>query len=686
MAYACDKLYDEVIRKMMADLSTKVKVREIIVYLPCLTISDREEIEAKRDTAGNYCAMSVLIDNLRRRENWPSEFISALKKCEQRDLADRISKDYDRIRGIPTQRTKTEMSVAALPSPAPAPMAATPIPAVFPAEASATVTKATIHVVPHSSPALLTPSVETEVSALVSVPDAQVHTPASAHPAEPPLLVFAADARSPSQVTNPALTPSIGQSEFPVDAKESSKLGISGASLALIEAPALVPVLDMSVQPNHEPAHLAEPPLIVLPKSAMSSSPVSAPKVTPSVEQNKVLVIPRDTPTLDISGGLTNTAPSGHESSIAPILATNRASPSSQVNKHTTMSQSSASQKREVPLAISSSVKHPIQDTNPPRNDLPRDSQNNTIINQVRESVHTALSPNCQTQKTSQGRAQAPPSTSTDAVAGCLTNFSDLNEENFSKPGVLRGEEPFSVSTDLSLQISRVTMDNSPVQPAGPPAVPIPHRGEETFNTSVTTDNLMISSSTTTMLSQPVCDPVAPVQNSSHGAFRNGFPGGDCSSYPHQPVEDYYESLQAEPGTREHIVEFSEETSLKNLNAQPSSMVGQTITGLSHNSETVSLVLSDSEAQPSQKISHSIPRNNLCEQVMPAASLTSYAEPASATFQESELNASNQNNIPQLEQREEFHGVLHQFQSNSHLIAAAAIGMTALFVALRLKN
>lgn len=44
--------------------------------------------------------MSVLIDNLRRRENWPSEFISALKKCEQRDLADRISKDYDRIRGI----------------------------------------------------------------------------------------------------------------------------------------------------------------------------------------------------------------------------------------------------------------------------------------------------------------------------------------------------------------------------------------------------------------------------------------------------------------------------------------------------------------------------------------------------------------------------------------------------------
>ncbi|XP_026997777.1 mitochondrial antiviral-signaling protein [Tachysurus fulvidraco] len=682
MAYACDKLYDEVIRKMMADLSTKVKVREIIVYLPCLTISDREEIEAKRDTAGNYCAMSVLIDNLRRRENWPIEFISALKKCEQWDLADRISKDYDRIRGIPTQRTKTfvaSVSPASLPAPTPAPTAATPIPAVFPAEASATVTKATIHMVPHSSPALPTPSVETEVYALVS--DAQVHTPASAHPAVPP-QVFAADARSCSPVSAPALTPSIGQSVFPVDAKESSKLSISGASLALIEAPALVSVLDMSVQPNQEPADLAEPPLIVLPTDAMSSSPVSAPRVTPSVEQNKVLVIPRETPILDISSGLTNTAPSGHESSIAPMLPTTRASPSSQVNKHTTMSQSSASQKREVPLSISSSVKHPIQDSNPPGNDLPRDSQNNTTINQVGERVHTALSPNCQTQETSQARAQAPPSTSTDAVAGCLTNFSDSNEENFSKPGVLRGEEPFSVTTDLSLQISHVTMDNSSVQPAGPLAVPIPHRGEEPFNTSVTTDNLMISSSTTTFRSQSVS---APVQNSSPGAFRNGFPGEDSSSYPHQPVEDYYESLQAEQGTREHIVKFSEQPSLKNLNAQPSSMVRQTITGLSHNSETVSLVLSDSEAHPSQKISHSIPRNNSWEQVMPAASLTSYAEPASATFQESELNASSQNNIPQLEQREEFHGLQHRIKSNSHLIAAAAIGVTALFVALRLK-
>lgn len=41
MAYACDKLYNEVIRRMMAELARNVKVREIIVHLPCLTISDR---------------------------------------------------------------------------------------------------------------------------------------------------------------------------------------------------------------------------------------------------------------------------------------------------------------------------------------------------------------------------------------------------------------------------------------------------------------------------------------------------------------------------------------------------------------------------------------------------------------------------------------------------------------------
>lgn len=60
----------------------------------------QEEIEAKRETSGNYSAMILLLENLRRRENWPDQFISALQTCEQRALANVISEAYDNIRGI----------------------------------------------------------------------------------------------------------------------------------------------------------------------------------------------------------------------------------------------------------------------------------------------------------------------------------------------------------------------------------------------------------------------------------------------------------------------------------------------------------------------------------------------------------------------------------------------------------
>lgn len=302
-----------------------------------------------------------------------------------------------------------------------------------------------------------------------------------------------------------------------------------------------------------------------------------------------------------------------------------------------------------------------------------------TFSLQVGERVHTALLPNCQTQEPSHGRAQVSPSASSDAVAGCLTNFPDENEENFSKPGVLRGEEPLSVSSDISLQISNITMERSPVQPARPQAVPNSHRGDEQLNetVSVTTDNPMISSSTATLPTQCVSDSAAPVQNSIPRTLENGFPE-DSSSYPHQPVEDYYESLQIEPGTRVHVFEFSEEP-LQNLNDQPSSMVRQTTTCSSHNSETESLVWPVHEAQLNQEISQS-------KHTRPATSSATHTGSASATFQESELNVSGQTNIIQSEQTEESHGVLHRFQSNSHLIAAAAIGITALFVALKLKD
>ncbi|MCJ8730697.1 hypothetical protein PDJAM_G00187390 [Pangasius djambal] len=697
MAYAGDRMYNEVIRRKMGDLASKVRVREIIAHLPCLTLSDREEIEAKRETAGNYCAIMVLLDNLRRRENWPDQFISALRTCEQWALADELSEAYDRIRGIHTQRTATtatsapvllpaaSVSPAAPPAPVPAPAAAAPSPAPSPAEASATVTTATIHSVPHSTPPLLTPSLEasaqsatpspinsppgpypnivapglTEAPALVSAPDVPVHPPPeSAHHAEPPLPVLAPDAWPPSPVSAPTLTPNRGGSgaSAPINSPPESCSNI--ASPALTEGP----TLEVSVQPPRGPAHTDEPPLLVLAPNAMPPSPVSAPKVTPSVGQSEVPVGSRETPTLGIS-----------------LSAT---------------SQSSASpEKSKVPVAVvesSRSVKHPVQDTTPPGTVLAQDSQNNPTVSQVVERAHPAVSPNSQTQETSQGTAQASSSASPDAVAGC---FTAENEENFSKPGVLRGEEPYSVSSD-HLQISNMTTEHSPIQPARPQAVSNPHRAEEPVDVSVSisTDDLMISSSTTTVPTRRVSDPTAPVQNSTPRAVENSFPEGDSNSYPHQPVEDHYESfsqsLQNEPGTRVHIVEVSEGPSFQNLNGQPPSMVGPTAIGLSHNSESEGLVQSVSEHQSSWHIQGSsqyIKANNASELASPAAGLTTYAELAPSTFQESELNASGQINLPQSEQREESQGVLLRFQSKPHLIAAAAVGIAAVFVAWRLK-
>ncbi|XP_071385704.1 mitochondrial antiviral-signaling protein isoform X2 [Centroberyx affinis] len=99
MAFARDKLYNGYLRKKMALIATNVKAREIVPHLPCLTTSDREEIEAKRETSGNYAAMQHLLDCLRRRENWPEEFIAALEACEQREMVAEIRAEYNSLRG-----------------------------------------------------------------------------------------------------------------------------------------------------------------------------------------------------------------------------------------------------------------------------------------------------------------------------------------------------------------------------------------------------------------------------------------------------------------------------------------------------------------------------------------------------------------------------------------------------------
>ncbi|KAI9545859.1 hypothetical protein NQZ68_033341 [Dissostichus eleginoides] len=102
MSFASDKLYNGYLRQNMRTIVRRVQVREIMIHLPCLTSHDRENIEAKREVCGNEDGMVLLLDCLKRRENWPEQFIEALEACEHPFLAAGMRTEYDTLRGTNT--------------------------------------------------------------------------------------------------------------------------------------------------------------------------------------------------------------------------------------------------------------------------------------------------------------------------------------------------------------------------------------------------------------------------------------------------------------------------------------------------------------------------------------------------------------------------------------------------------
>ncbi|XP_061890635.1 mitochondrial antiviral-signaling protein isoform X2 [Entelurus aequoreus] len=136
MSFASDKLYNGYLRTNMPTIVSTVKVREMVVHLPCLTAHDRETIEAKRETCGNFDGMVLLLDCLKRRESWPEHFIRALEMCEHTSIAAEVRAEYDTLRGahtpddahLPVPETGAGLGqVAAPPSPPrPAPNATPP--------------------------------------------------------------------------------------------------------------------------------------------------------------------------------------------------------------------------------------------------------------------------------------------------------------------------------------------------------------------------------------------------------------------------------------------------------------------------------------------------------------------------------------------------------------------------------
>ncbi|XP_037552887.1 mitochondrial antiviral-signaling protein isoform X2 [Nematolebias whitei] len=124
MSFASDKLWNGYLRQNMSTIVSKVKVREIVPYLQCLTTHDRENIEAKRETNGNYDAMIVLLECLKRRENWAEQFIEGLEACEQSTLAAEMRAEYRALTGrnstdsgpVPSPTTVVRVHVHPAPS------------------------------------------------------------------------------------------------------------------------------------------------------------------------------------------------------------------------------------------------------------------------------------------------------------------------------------------------------------------------------------------------------------------------------------------------------------------------------------------------------------------------------------------------------------------------------------------
>uniref|UniRef100_A0A3P8W014 Pollen-specific leucine-rich repeat extensin-like protein 1 n=1 Tax=Cynoglossus semilaevis TaxID=244447 RepID=A0A3P8W014_CYNSE len=219
MSYASDKLYNGYLRRKMPTIVSKVKVREIIVHLPCLTAHDR----AKRENYGNFDSMVLLLDCLKRRENWPEQFIQALEECEHSSVAAEIRAEYDALRGVDNSGSSP----------------------------SATVTRAHVHPAPAASPVQesVTGSGDVATNAVVVQPTERAEaSPNSAPQASPPLKAPVqpqdpnstvqqpnnTDTFSPSDVVSPPETPhthrEITAHQEPEENSESDIQAITGVT------------------------------------------------------------------------------------------------------------------------------------------------------------------------------------------------------------------------------------------------------------------------------------------------------------------------------------------------------------------------------------------------------------------------------------------------------------------------
>lgn len=584
MSLTREQFYKMAIRPNMARFATDLKVGEILAHLPCLTISDRDEIEAKKSHSGNFNAVQTLLDNLRRRENWIDEFITALRNCEKEKLADEMSDIYDSIRGITSAPKPTD-------TPAPPSTGAT-----------ATVTTATVHTVPPTPPPLLIPPPG----------DSPVYSTAPSNPA--------------TQAPSPA------------------------------PAPSPVPVLQVpetqQVQQVHSPAPAPTPEPV---SQAEITPPVIAPPDVPSPIQSKVPThtgeaFTRTPVSRALDGlGFTITSTAG-ESPISTSGAQASTSNTSQIQLTRPCSPSQSSGNIQVQTEVKdmdTSEKLPVQDTNSPmrqeRTFQGPEEMSDPTANEVVQRHNIVRLPVLNAQTNSNRTSQTTTSIHTEVVAHA-PHF--IEPEYFSKPGTLQIPEPQQnragtlpvlqedpcslVSGDL--EISRETASST----------------ESRQVTSLAEQTSISSTSTPPSNNPPYTS--APLTNN-------------------QPEEDHYESVCGNQ-TLCQVFYVAEEPPAENLNGQPPSM-------LLHSRVT-------SEEPPT--LNH-VGTESVAHICVPSGHVAGASDHKSTTViaREQECNAATAATIQQPEQREEGRPELFRI-NNVHVVAAAGIALSAVFLAWKLNH
>ncbi|CAG5866845.1 unnamed protein product [Menidia menidia] len=316
MTYVSDKLYNGYLRRNMPTIVSKVKVREIVVHLPCLTSHDLDNIEAKRESCGNYDGMVLLLDCLKRRENWPEQFIEALEACEQTTLAAQIRAEYNALKGGRNSN---------------------------PGSPATTVTKAHVHPSPAVSP--LSPPEAGERSQAAVAPPAQ---PAAAPP-EPA-------AQAPPSPEAPA--------------KQQAPQSAADQATAAVPPPDPAPERPQSAEFEVRPPPSTPPPSPEVPRAQGADVPLAQDEAdahqepeenTESAFQNIPGTAGLSTGKEEVAGPRVSTPPSVPPQTVATTNEGPQQSPT-QITSDATDGTS---------LPTMTSAKYPVQDSSPPISQLP---------------------------------------------------------------------------------------------------------------------------------------------------------------------------------------------------------------------------------------------------------------------------------------------------------------------------